>query len=257
MIQATLMNHRGAVELDRTALAQIEPPSPTATWFPVKHSVVLDRVVETLDGAGFHVEDMRLSVARAEQRFFGTLRLANRVTNECSLAIGVRNSTDQSFPIGFCVGERVFVCDNLAFHSEIVISRRHTKFGELRFNEAVSQAVLGLHEYQAEAGKRVTRLQQWELSAQEADSLLLRSYETGVISSRLLSDVIKAWRMPEHESFQSRNGWSLLNAFTGVLKDRQKVNPQEAALQTIRLQRLLAPPDDAPCGEEQPVPLSD
>jgi hypothetical protein len=31
------------------------------------------------------------------------------VTNECSLAVGIRNSTDQSYPIGFAVGERVFV----------------------------------------------------------------------------------------------------------------------------------------------------
>jgi hypothetical protein len=120
----------------------------------------------------------------------------------------------------------------------------------------VSKAVLDLHQYQADAGERVLRLQQWQLSGHEADSLLLRSYETGVISSRLLSDVIKAWRSPEHDAFHPRNGWSLLNAFTGVLKDRQKANPQEAALQTIRLQRLLAPPDDAPLHEEQPLPLT-
>ena len=110
MIQATLMNHRGAVELDRNGLQTIEAPPPTDTWFPLKHSVVLDRVCETLEGAGFGIETMQLSVARSAQRFFGVLRLQNRVTNECSLAVGIRNSTDQSFPIGFCVGERTFVC---------------------------------------------------------------------------------------------------------------------------------------------------
>jgi hypothetical protein len=243
MTQATLMNHRGAVEVDRKALERIEAPPPTGTWYPIKHAVVLDRVCETLDAAGFAIAGMQLSVARSEQRFFGVLNLTTKVTNECSLAVGIRNSVDKSFPIGFCIGERVFVCDNLAFSSSTTIARRHTRFGETRFNEAVSKAVLGLHEYQQAAAVRVARLQQWELSPLEADSLLLRAFETDVISSRLLPAAINAWRNPPIEDFRPRTGWSLLNSFTGVLKDRQKSNPQEAAMQTIQLQRLLSPPD--------------
>ena len=244
MVQATLMNHRGADAVDRQELALIEAPPPTDTWFPVKHSVVLDRVAETLDGAGFEIEAMQLSVAKNEQRFFGVLNLKTKVTNECALAVGIRNSTDRSFPIGFAAGERVFVCDNLSFSSEITIARKHTRFGELRFNEAVSLAVLGLHEYQRTAADRIGRLQQWELSPLDADSLLLRALETGIVSSRLLLDVIKEWRNPRHPEFAGRNAFSLLNCFTEILKERQKSNPQEAALQTIQLQRLLNPPSD-------------
>jgi hypothetical protein len=243
MVVATLMNHRGAAEIDRHALARIEAPPPTDTWYPIKHAVVLDRVCETLDAAGFGIAGMQLSVTRNEQRFFGVLNLTTKVTEECSLAVGIRNSVDKSFPIGFCVGERVFVCDNLSFSSTTTIARRHTRFGETRFNEAVSKAVLGLHEYQQAAAVRIDRLQQWELSPQEADSLLLRAFETDVISSRLLPLAIKAWRNPPIEDFRPRTGWSLLNAFTGVLKERQKSSPQEAAMQTIQLQKLLNPPD--------------
>ena len=186
---------------------------------------------------------MQLSLARDNARFFGTLTLKNRLNDDACLAVGIRNSTDKSFPIGLVCGSRVFVCDNLAFSSEIVIARRHTKFGADRFNEAVSNAVLGLHEYQVSAQQRIAQLQNWGLSPLEADSLLLRSFETGIVSSRMLPAVIAAWRNPQHVEFQPRNGWSLLNAFTGVLKDRQKSSPQEAALQTIQLQRLLNPPD--------------
>ena len=90
----------------------------------------------------------------------------------------------------------------------------------------------------------IGRLQQWELSPLDADSLLLRALETGIVSSRLLLDVIKEWRNPRHPEFAGRNAFSLLNCFTEVLKERQKSNPQEAALQTIQLQRLLNPPSD-------------
>src|ERR1700681_1610772 len=81
MVQATLMNHRGAVAVDRQELALIEAPPGTPSWFPIKHTVVLDRVCETLDGAGFGIESMQLSVARNEQRFFGVLNLYNKVTD--------------------------------------------------------------------------------------------------------------------------------------------------------------------------------
>ncbi len=243
MIQSNLVLHRGAREVDVEELDRIPCPPPTATWFPVKHSVVLDRVCATLTGAGFGIEAMQLSLARDNARFFGTLTLKNKLSSDACLAVGVRNSTDKSFPIGLVCGSRVFVCDNLAFSSEIVIARRHTKFGSDRFNEAVSQAVVGLHEYQVSAQARIAQLQNWELEPLEADSLLLKSFETGLVSSRLLPAVITAWRNPEHPEFRPRTGWSLLNAYTGVLKDRQKTSPQEAALQTIQLQRLLSPPD--------------
>jgi len=245
MIQSnTLVLHRGAREVDVEVLDKVPCPPPTDTWFPIKHSVVLDRVCETLTGAGFGIEAMQLSLARDNQRFFGTLTLKNRLNDDACLAVGIRNSTDKSFPIGLVCGSRVFVCDNLSFSSEIVIARRHTKYGSDRFNEAVSKAVLGLHEYQVSAQQRIDQLQNWELSPLEADSLLLRSFETGIVSSRLLPAVIAAWRNPDHVEFQLRTGWSLLNAFTGVLKDRQRKAPQEAALQTIQLQRLLSPPDN-------------
>lgn len=234
--------HRGAVHITRDELARIDAPPATQTWFPLKHSTVLDRTCETLEGAGFGIDSMQLSVARADARFFGTLRLTNRITPDVSLAVGIRNSNDQSFPIGFCVGERTFVCDNLSFHSEIVISRRHTRFGETRFQEAMSRAVLGLHQFQASAAQRITALNDWELSDDQANSLILQSFEAGIVSNRLLPSVIRQWRQPPIEDFKPRTGWSLLNAFTSALKDRQETNPQQAALQTIRLQKLLAPP---------------
>ena len=243
MTQNNLVLHRGAREVDIEELDRVPCPPPTETWFPVKHSVVLDRVSQTLTSAGFGIEAMQLSLARDNARFFGTLTLKNRLNDATCLAVGIRNSTDKSFPIGLVCGSRVFVCDNLAFSSEIVIARRHTRWGADRFNEAVSQAVLGLHEYQISAQQRIAQLQSWELSPLEAESLLLRSFEQGIVSSRVLPDVIKEWRNPRHPEFAGRNAFSLLNCFTEVLKERQKSNPQEAALQTIHLQRLLNPPD--------------
>lgn len=242
MTGKNLMLHRGARLVERAELNRVEAPPPTDTWFPLKHSAVLDAVNQTLESACFGIERMELALSRSDTRFFGTLTLTNRVTDDCSLTVGIRNSIDKSFPIGFAVGERVFVCDNLAFSSEIVIARKHTRFGETRFQEAVSKAILTLPDYLAQAGERIKHLQSWKLSEDEADALLLRCFERGLVSMRQLPRCIAAWRQPAYEEFRPRTGWSLLNSVTGVLKERQRTNPQAAAAQTIALQRLIAPP---------------
>jgi hypothetical protein len=160
------------------------------------------------------------------------------------MAVGLRNSNDRSFPIGFMCGQRCFCCDNLAFTSEIVVSKKHTRFAESRFLEALSSAVATLPSYQTSAAAFIEKLQAWDLSPQQADSIILRAYESGLIGPRLLPDLIEEWRHPSHEEFKPQTGWSLWNCFTEVLKRKQEKQPAQAALTTIRLQKLLSPPKE-------------
>ena len=247
MAGSNLMLHCGGRDVPLEELETIAAPPPTKTWFPIAHSRVLHAVSETLSGAGFDIRGTRLSLSHGDQRFFGTLDLANRISDASggiTLAVGVRNSTDKSFPIGFCCGQRVFVCDNLAFTSEIVVSKKHTRFGNDRYVEGISKAVTSLHQYQESAANWIDRLTQWNLSEDLANSFLLRAYEQGIIGTRLLPLVIQEWRQPQIEEYRSRTAWSLWNAFTSVLgRTRQATHPAAAAATTIRLQHLLSPPD--------------
>src|SRR4051812_19222449 len=119
-----LVLHRGAHEVSREELKAIEAPPATGTWFPVRHEEVLSTTVATLETAGFQVARMQLALSRAGGRFFGTLDLESPLAEGVSLAVGVRNSLDKSFPLGFCAGHRVFVCDNLSFHSDLMVKRK-------------------------------------------------------------------------------------------------------------------------------------
>ena len=235
----TLIRHCGAREVTWGDLEQIPTPPATETWFPLAHSQVLGSVVQTLDAAGFGVQSMALAVTPDDARFFGTLQLKAEILPGVGLAVGVRNSTDKSLPIGFCCGQWVWVCDNLGFSSEVVITRKHTRFGESRFNEAIASAVAGLGQYREAEAKRIELLRTTELSADRANSLILQAFEGGIIGARLLPDVVQQWRQPKHPEFQERTAWSLLNAFTEVLKDRQQRQPSRAAHETITLQKLI------------------
>lgn len=241
MITATHVIHRGARAITREELAQIEAPQGTDTWYPLAHSELLKRVVGCLSGAGYGIRKIELAVSPDNFQFFGTLSLESTFNDEVALAVGIRNSNAKKFPIGFCTGNRVFVCDNLSFSGELVISRRHTRFGETRYQEALSRAVLSLTQYQEQVQHQIAALKSWELRDQEADSLILRSFEAGIVSTRILPNVIKEWREPSHAEFAPRTGWSLFNAYTEALKPLQASNPQEAALKTINLHKLLTP----------------
>ncbi len=236
---SALMLHRGARFVERPELDAVYPPEATETWFPLKHSVVLDRVANTILESGYDIAKQSYGLSADNHRFFATLDLRAPIMDGISLMVGIRNSTDKSTPIGFAAGERVFVCDNMSFASEVVIAKRHTRFGERRFNEALSQAVLGLRQYQSLAQTRIETLRLSDLSEDAANSYLLQAAEKGVVGWRLLPKVIEEWRNPRHEEFQPRTKWSLFNSFTEVLKDRQRSQPARAAAETINLQGLL------------------
>jgi hypothetical protein len=245
MVSATLVNHCGARQVNAVELADIQPPAPTKTWYPLAHRAVLDSVREALDGAGFAICRSQLSVSHGGARFFGTLDLTTSIVEGVSLAVGIRNSNDQSFPIGFCCGQRVFVCDNLAFTSEIVVSKKHTRFGQERYLEGLARAVASLEQYRQTSAGWIERMQGRRLSDDLANSLLLQAYERKIVGLRLLPLVVEEWRRPSREEYRPRTAYSLFNCFTDVLgRERQSRFPAESALSTMRLSKLLSPPSN-------------
>jgi hypothetical protein len=234
-----LVLHCGARLVEADELAQVKAPPPQGRWYPLSHSSVLNRVRETLGEAGYVVRRERLALARGDARFFGTLDLESPLANGVSLAVGARNSTDKSFPLGFAAGSRVFVCDNLAFRSELLVRRKHTVNGERNFAAAIAQAVMSLGDFRATEEARIRLMMETELRPELADSLILRSFERGIISAPQLPRVLKEWREPSFEEFRARTVWSLFNAFTSALGDRATRQPTQFAVQTMRLNSFL------------------
>jgi hypothetical protein len=237
-MSANLLLHRGAHEVSEAELRSVGCPPATATWYPLPHAQVLDTVRGTLVNAGFGVRGQRLALARQNARFFGTLDLENEICEGVHLAVGIRSSFDKSFPIGFCCGERVMVCDNLSFGSEVVISRKHTRFGKERFDQGIAAALVSLREYQHVAAERIDRMRRHPLSDDRASSLMLQAWEERIVSHLLLAQVLRAYRHPQVSDFEERTAWSLFNAFTGALKARL-TNPAQHASLTIKLQSLI------------------
>ena len=196
---------------------------------------------ESLGELGYAVNRQQLGVFRDGSRFFGTLDLESTIAPGVSLAVGVRNSVDKSFPLGFVAGSRVFVCDNLAFRSELLVRRRHTINGERDFLRRITGSVAALRGFVSEEADRINQLAGRVLTELEADSLILRSWECGIITVNDLPKVLREWRNPSHEEFVPRTAWSLYNAYTAALNGRSQTNPQAHSVATMRVARLFGP----------------
>ncbi len=233
-----LILHRGASVVERADLDQVEAPPPTDTWFPLRHSQVLSTVEETLGDAGFVITRSNLALSQDKARFFGTLDLSTSIVEGVTMTVGVRNSTDKTFPIGLCAGNRVFVCDNLAFSAEIYVATKHTRFGQRRFHEGIATAVGSLQQYQQVEANRIVAYRERSVNETEAAACLLHAFERKILTTRTLQQVIDEWRKPVLDDFRPRTAWSLFNAFTNALKDRQS-NPAQFAALTMGVYRLL------------------
>lgn len=244
MATSSLMLHCGAREVNRSELATLTCPPPTKTWAPVGHGRVLETALATLKEAGFAIQKMRLGVSGDSGRFFGTLDLSTELTPDgtVTLAVGVRNSVDKTFPMGFCAGSRVFVCDNLAFRSDLMVRRKHSPNGVAHFSADIGMAVMHLASFKDAESARIVAMTETEMPDERAESFILRAaVERGIIPLRSIPHVVREWKEPRHELFQPRTAWSLFNAFTAAIATLQESNPNELARRTMRLSAMLTP----------------
>ena len=101
-----------------------------------------------------------------------------------TLAVGIRNSLDKSFPLGFIAGSGSSSATTSPSDRSSLVKRKHTRFGETRFGEAIAQAVQTLGQFKEQESARIQRLQIRELDDTEAESYMLRAFERGVVSHR-------------------------------------------------------------------------
>lgn len=245
-----LMVHAGGRLCTLDELKAVPTPQAEGRWHPVAHSSVLDTVTQTLTGAGYAIKSQALAIARDGKRFFGTLDLTTALTPDDSvaLAVGIRNSTDKSFPLGFCAGSRVFVCDNLAFNAELLVKRKHTRLAVGKWNNEIAAAVQKLDSFKEAETLRIERLMSTDLSDDQALAFIVRAMERHVISVPTVPKILTEWRTPTHDygTGDRPTAWKLLNCFTTVLgRERAVRSPNEYAVQTIRLNALLAPPAES------------
>jgi hypothetical protein len=228
--------HAGAETVCREQVDAVITPQSTSTWTPVRHGDLVDAVVDSLSGTGLSVVEDHYALTRNGDRLFGLLTLGSggNLTGDHAVTIGIRNSHDKSFQVGLAIGSRVFVCDNLAFSSEVVIKTKHTRFVNNRLPRLVADGVAKLVEHRHAQEKRIACYKESTVESQaHLHDLVLRAYRAKAIPARAIADVVAEFEEPRHPEFRDWTLWSLFNGFTEVLKSYGELQPRTQRLHGV------------------------
>jgi hypothetical protein len=215
-----LLAHAGTHKLSRPELVHILPPEPTATFKPISHAELVERMIEGLTFRQINVIRDEYAVSEDGMKLFGVLDLESGFDG-ARYALVLRNANDKSMRLALTVGYRVFVCDNMCFHGDFTpVLAKH-------FNliDAIDVGLGRMQRNFEPMRKQVEGWRETQLTDDQAKLIIYRGFVQGDLDvpKHLVRGVHDAYFNPGHPEFQPRTIWSLTNAFTSTLKTMDPV----------------------------------
>ena len=230
---ATLVAHCGARKVTRSELLDIPMPEGTRTHQPLSHIGIVEALEEALSFRNLIVTRDEYAVSQDGMKMFGIMDL-NIGFDGASFSIGLRNANDKSMRLALTAGYRVFVCDNMAFSGDFTpLHHKHTKNLDLR--DSISIAVDRIHRTFRSTEDQVGAMKHIGLSDGDAKLFIYEAFlEKSIrgIPKALMPVVHELYFNLNREHFESRDLWSLSNAFTSAFK---KLTPLTQFEVTARL----------------------
>jgi len=240
-----LYSHEGNPHLTLAQLGQIYTPQGQGRFhrpYPF-HTYVKD-VESALDRVGFDVLERDLEVTKDNQKFFGALAIAPRtgqpiVTVEnigedmpvaewrqndagYELLVGLRGAHDQSLRREMVLGDKIFVCSNLAFSGTIgSIATKQTTNIHRRLPGLISKAVGLIPQLAEQRAEQFEAYKAYEFpNPRGGDAALVEIFRQGGLSGAQLAKAILEWDKPTFEEHLEwgKSAWLLRNSVTQALK---------------------------------------
>jgi len=219
-MKTNLVLHCGARAIDRQTLGNIPCPPPTETWHPISHIHLVNEVERALAASNMRIVNESYGVTEDNARMFGLLQIANcQETKDYAYVIGLRGAIDKSLSRGLAVGSSVFVCDNMAFSSEIVMHRKQTKNILADLPLMIDTAIGQLSARWNDQGRRIDTYKQTEIGDKDAAHLFMEM-AGDVFPAQRLMEIYNEFKNPRHVEFEKHTLWAAFNAVTEYLKPK-------------------------------------
>lgn len=215
--------HSGGELISLEALRSVPTPPRTDTHVPLPHHELVDMVRYALGYFGHEVEDEAHAIDKDGARYFGLLSLKSTYGNY-SDTVGLRNSSDKTFPIGIAFGAKVFVCSNLSFVGDHVIRRKHTSNSKRDLPGLVAEIVQPLQAQRIAQNQKLLTYQATPVSDAIADHAIMDMYRQDIIGVQRIADVLEQWERPAHD-WGNKTAWRLFNAATFALSGKVAEKP--------------------------------
>ncbi len=250
---ATLISGRSKL-MARPEIAKLPVFVGSDTHKPVPHIELIEGIDMVLGENGIHIAAEKFAINRHGNAMFGVMNLKSApalpVTQDFSAAMAIRTANDKSMSIQLGVGARVFICDNMSLHADMIaLKKKHTSgldlIAELR--EAVKRFIdkFWKMSFQFEDMKNIP------LTSEQAKLRIYDIFAKEILAHRYLPMVHAAYfrtgeivptvdsLVPYDVDFKDTL-WSLHNAFTWALKSAPLPVQQQATIDLAREFALTA-----------------
>lgn len=218
-------------------LMGVETPEATETHTPIGHHTLVSLTRAAIENAGLTILEEEHALHRGGLRYFGGFALTGKgiAGDDRQVVLGLRNAHDKSFAAAVCIGNRMLVCENLCFSSDVKLARRHTLNIMADLPRVLADAVGRVVSHWNDMGQRITRYQETEISDSMASDLIIKLVDCKAFPSRDIYSAIQEFRAPRHEEFKGGSLWTLYNSVTENLKggDLSKLSFRTMTMQSI------------------------
>lgn len=230
-----IMLHSGGWDATIGEVRAVPVPEPTATWHPIGHEELVEKVLYELPRFQLENAGTKLALANEGNRFFGLVKCARMSDrSDYGLVIGIRNSYDKSFATELCAGTQVFICDNLSFHGESMMRRKHTSNLHRDLPVIIYQLLGDLQHTVARTDSEIATWKAAKLDGTVRDHVLVEAARRRAIPWSAMPKVLEIHH--EDDRFEKDSVWSFFNAFTSWAKER---SPAQQMNETLRLSGLF------------------
>ena len=196
-------------------------PQQTRTYKPVSHAQLMDLTLESIQQAGFTLDQERYTSARDGKVANGKFTIKNVADSEMQLQIGWQNSYDKSLSLKFAIGTRIFICENGCVSGDYG-AFKHKHVGEIQ--TFTPQAIT---DYILDAGEAFTRMQSERESMKQivldrraqAELIGRMIIDEQFIESTQLNIIKRELEKPTHNYGAENSLWELYQFTTFSMKE--------------------------------------
>jgi hypothetical protein len=198
-------------------------PPQTETYVPISNELLIRLIRQEAAQRELVITGKGYRANRANTEFVAMMTMGNEEQG-ISKMIGVRNSTNKKYAVGFVAGAIVLVCGNGMISGDIVTFRRHTGSVEEDLKEMVAEVFDQLLPNFEKLSEDTKLLKSTELTRNDALDLiadlyfnekLLNTTQMSVIRESIYLD--KNFAFPEDPTLPIP-AWNVYNQITSALK---------------------------------------
>jgi hypothetical protein len=232
-----LLAHCDTVRVSESVVMNFDAPERTDTWNPIPHRNVINTVAEVVKHVGYEIDKREYSINREGTRMFGSWTLKNKLREGTYACLGLKNSTNKSMSFGMCVGEKVFVCDNMAFLGDFVTLRRHTgNFSTEQLQILVNDAMGKVNEEFSALKKYYDYFDSVKIDHDISRVVACDALEFNVVNATEMKNFIS---LIDEYSKQEYSVAGIYNAFTQLIRGCKfnKIQKRTTQMRELLLQR--------------------